>query len=127
MIKIEVISSETREVIKKATGEIFKIPEVKAYVHGIDRYPVAIRFGIAKGVRACCAALRYVLPCLLRLPCWACLSAPALQGLPYRAAFFCGALCAAFQLQHPQPPQCHHSGATLVTSSQLCPLPAQSM
>jgi hypothetical protein len=49
VIRIEVISSETREVVKKATGEIFKIPEVKAYVHGIDRYPVAIRFGVGKG------------------------------------------------------------------------------
>lgn len=49
MIQIEVVKCETREVVKRATGEIFRIPEVEAYAHGIARYPVAIKFGVQKG------------------------------------------------------------------------------
>lgn len=51
MIRIEVVSTVVREVIKKATGEIFKIPEVSGYAHGIDKYPVAIKFGVARGAQ----------------------------------------------------------------------------
>lgn len=51
MIRIEVIKTEVREVVKKSTGEIFKIPEVSAYAHGIDKYPVAIKFGVARGAQ----------------------------------------------------------------------------
>ena len=49
MLKIEVISTEVRQVVKKATGEIFQIPEVSAYVHDVEKYPVAIKFGVPKG------------------------------------------------------------------------------
>lgn len=51
MVRIEVVSTTVREVAKKATGEIFKIPEVSGYAHGIDRYPVAIKFGVARGAQ----------------------------------------------------------------------------
>lgn len=50
-IRIEVVSSEVREVVKKSTGEIFRIPEVRAYAHGIDKYPIAIKFGVARGTQ----------------------------------------------------------------------------
>ena len=48
MIRIEVARVEVRQVVKKATGEIFMIPEVHAYAHGIDKYPKAIKFGIKR-------------------------------------------------------------------------------
>jgi hypothetical protein len=51
MIRIEVVNTVVREVVKKATGEIFKIPEVSGYAHGIDRYPVAIKFGVVRGAQ----------------------------------------------------------------------------
>ncbi|TAJ51628.1 MAG: V protein [Nevskiaceae bacterium] len=49
MIKIEVISSSVKQVVKKATGEVFNIPEVAAYAHDLEKYPVPIKFGVAKG------------------------------------------------------------------------------
>lgn len=49
MIKIEVVGAESREVVSKKTGEIMRFQEVKAYAHGIDKYPVAIKFDVAKG------------------------------------------------------------------------------
>lgn len=49
MLKIEVVSSSVKQVVKKATGEIFNITEVAGYAHDIDRYPVPIKFGVAKG------------------------------------------------------------------------------
>jgi hypothetical protein len=49
MIRIEVVGHNVKQVVKKATGEIFNIPEVQAYAHGISKYPVEIKFGIAKG------------------------------------------------------------------------------
>ena len=50
-LKIEVSRVEVREVIKKSTGEVFRIPECHGYCHGIDRYPVAIRFGVERGAQ----------------------------------------------------------------------------
>ncbi len=49
MIKIEVISAEVRQIVKRSTGEIFQIPEVSAYIHEVEKYPIAIKFGVAKG------------------------------------------------------------------------------
>lgn len=48
MLKIEVIGFENREVTSKKTGEIMRFQEVKAYVHGADKYPFAIKFDVAK-------------------------------------------------------------------------------
>ncbi len=48
MIRIEVISCITKEVASKKTGEIFRIPEVSGYAHGLDRYPQAVKFSVAK-------------------------------------------------------------------------------
>lgn len=48
-IRIEVVGTTTKEVVKRDTGEIFQIPETEAYAHGIGKYPVQLRFGVAKG------------------------------------------------------------------------------
>lgn len=48
LIRIEVVSHKVKQVVKKSTGEIFNIPEVTAYAHGIAKYPVEIKFGVAK-------------------------------------------------------------------------------
>lgn len=49
MIRIEVVSTATKEVVKRATGEVFRIPETSGYAHGIDKYPVPIRFSVGRG------------------------------------------------------------------------------
>ena len=48
MIRIEVISTTVKQVASKKTGEIFNIPEVTAYAHGLDKYPQAIKFSVGK-------------------------------------------------------------------------------
>jgi hypothetical protein len=52
MIQIEVVKSEVREIVKRATGEVFRIPEVQAFAHGIGKYPFEIKFGVQKGAEA---------------------------------------------------------------------------
>ena len=36
-IRIEVVKTETKEVVKREAGEVFRIPETEAYAHGIGK------------------------------------------------------------------------------------------
>lgn len=48
-MKIEVVGFENREVVAKKTGEIMRFQEVNAYAHTGGKYPIAIKFDVAKG------------------------------------------------------------------------------
>ena len=50
-LKIEVEKVETKQVVKKATGEVFQIPEVVAYAHTGDKHPAQFRYPLSKGAQ----------------------------------------------------------------------------
>jgi hypothetical protein len=53
MLKIEVVKSYTKDVTKKATGEVFHIPMVETYAHlPGEKYPIKVEFSVGKGENA---------------------------------------------------------------------------
>lgn len=51
MMKVEVTGYESRQVVKKSTGEVMQFQEGHGYFHGAGKYPFAFKFSVAKGVQ----------------------------------------------------------------------------